>query len=30
MRRDMSTKQALGLDDAYWHRAATLLRLTPT
>src|SRR5262249_45360350 len=27
MRRDVRTKQALGLDDAYWHRAATLLRL---
>jgi uncharacterized protein len=27
MRRDVLTKQGLGLDDAYWHRAATLLRL---
>ena len=27
MRRDVLAKRALGLDDAYWHRAATLLRL---
>jgi predicted TIM-barrel fold metal-dependent hydrolase len=27
MRRDVRIKQALGFDDAYWHRAATLLRL---
>jgi predicted TIM-barrel fold metal-dependent hydrolase len=27
MRRDVLIKQALGLDDDYWHRAATLLRL---
>lgn len=26
MRRDVLTKQALGFDDAYWQRAATLLR----
>jgi predicted TIM-barrel fold metal-dependent hydrolase len=29
MRRDALTKRALGLDDAYWQRAATLLRLPP-
>jgi uncharacterized protein len=29
MRRDVLAKRALGLDDAYWHRAATLLRLPP-
>jgi predicted TIM-barrel fold metal-dependent hydrolase len=27
MRRDVLTKQALGLDEAYWQRAGTLLRL---
>ncbi|MFL5245407.1 MAG: amidohydrolase family protein [Gemmataceae bacterium] len=27
MRRDVLAKQALGFDNAYWHRAATLLRL---
>jgi predicted TIM-barrel fold metal-dependent hydrolase len=27
MRRDILTKQALGLDDAYWQRAGSLLRL---
>jgi hypothetical protein len=27
MRRDVLTKQRLGFDDAYWHRAATILRL---
>lgn len=27
MRRDVLIKERLGLDDAYWHRAATLLRL---
>jgi hypothetical protein len=27
MRRDVLIKRALGFDDAYWHRAATLLRL---
>jgi hypothetical protein len=27
MRRDMLTKQRLGLDDGYWHRAGELLRL---
>lgn len=27
MRRDVLTKQALGFDEAYWHRAASLLRL---
>jgi len=27
MRRDVLTKQRLGLDAEYWHRAATLLRL---
>jgi len=31
MRRDILIKRALGLGDAYWHRAATLLRLpTPS
>jgi predicted TIM-barrel fold metal-dependent hydrolase len=29
MRRDVLAKRALGLDDAYWRRAATLLRLPP-
>jgi predicted TIM-barrel fold metal-dependent hydrolase len=29
MRRDVLAKRALGFDDAYWHRAATLLRLPP-
>ncbi len=29
MRRDVLIKRALGFDDAYWHRAATLLRLPP-
>jgi predicted TIM-barrel fold metal-dependent hydrolase len=28
MRRDILVKQKLGLDDAYWHRAAKILRLT--
>lgn len=27
LRRDVLAKRALGFDDAYWHRAATLLRL---
>jgi uncharacterized protein len=27
MRRDVLAKQALGFDDDYWHRGATLLRL---
>ena len=27
LRRDVLAKQALGFDDAYWHRAATILRL---
>jgi predicted TIM-barrel fold metal-dependent hydrolase len=27
MRRDVIAKQELGFDDAYWHRAATLLRM---
>ncbi len=27
LRRDVLVKRALGFDDAYWHRAATLLRL---
>jgi hypothetical protein len=27
MRRDISIKQRLGFDDAYWHRAATVLRM---
>ena len=27
LRRDVLTKRALGFDDAYWHRAGTLLRL---
>ena len=27
MRRDVLTKQALGLDDDYFHRAGSLLRL---
>jgi predicted TIM-barrel fold metal-dependent hydrolase len=30
LRRDCRIKEALGFDDAYWHRAAKLLRLTPT
>ena len=30
MRRDVLIKRALGLDEAYWHRAATLLRLPVT
>jgi predicted TIM-barrel fold metal-dependent hydrolase len=29
MRRDVRIKEALGFDDAYWHRAATVLRLSP-
>jgi len=29
MRRDVKVKQGLGFDEAYWHRAAKLLRLTP-
>ena len=29
MRRDVETKRRLGFDDAYFHRAATLLRLPP-
>ena len=27
MRRDVLAKRALGFDDDYWHRGATLLRL---
>jgi hypothetical protein len=27
MRRDVLTKRRLGFDDAYWQRAAKLLRL---
>lgn len=27
LRRDMNIKQKLGLDDAYWHRAARVLKL---
>lgn len=27
MRRDVLIKERLGFDDAYWHRAATILRL---
>ena len=30
MRRDVLVKRELGLDEAYWHRAATLLRLPTT
>jgi len=29
MRRDVLVKRAVGFDDAYFHRAATLLRLPP-
>jgi predicted TIM-barrel fold metal-dependent hydrolase len=27
MRRDLAIKQRLGLDDAYWHRAGTILKI---
>ncbi len=30
LRRDVLAKRALGFDDAYWHRAATVLRLPAT
>jgi len=30
MQRDVLVKRALGLDDAYWHRAAGILRLPTT
>lgn len=30
MRRDVLIKQAMGFDDAYWHRAGTLLRTAST
>jgi uncharacterized protein len=29
IRRDVLVKRAVGLDDAYFHRGATLLRLPP-
>jgi hypothetical protein len=29
LRRDVHIKQALGFDEAYWRRAATILRLQP-
>ena len=28
LKRDIGIKEAIGFDDAYWHRAATVLRLT--
>ena len=30
MRRDVLIKEKLDLDEAYWHRAATILRLKPS
>jgi hypothetical protein len=27
MKRDIMIKQRLGFDDAYWHRAASIVRL---
>jgi hypothetical protein len=29
LRRDVRIKEAIGFDEAYWHRAAKILRLPP-